>query len=37
MLFGTFYMPQHKVPGHYGVADPQFPPSFGAQLLYPFK
>jgi sterol desaturase/sphingolipid hydroxylase (fatty acid hydroxylase superfamily) len=37
MLFGTFYMPKHEVPGHYGVADSQFPPSFGEQLLYPFK
>jgi sterol desaturase/sphingolipid hydroxylase (fatty acid hydroxylase superfamily) len=37
MLFGTFYMPQRETPGPYGVADPQFPPSFGRQLLYPFK
>jgi sterol desaturase/sphingolipid hydroxylase (fatty acid hydroxylase superfamily) len=37
MLFGTFYMPLHETPGHYGVADPQFPKSFGEQILYPFR
>lgn len=37
LLFGTFYMPPREVPDHYGVADAEFPRSFGAQLLYPFR
>jgi sterol desaturase/sphingolipid hydroxylase (fatty acid hydroxylase superfamily) len=37
VLFGTFYMPQRTLPEGYGVADRNFPPSFGAQLIYPFK
>jgi sterol desaturase/sphingolipid hydroxylase (fatty acid hydroxylase superfamily) len=37
LLFGTFYMPKHQLPSAYGVADPGFPQSFGAQLMYPFK
>jgi sterol desaturase/sphingolipid hydroxylase (fatty acid hydroxylase superfamily) len=37
LLFGTFYMPAKKLPNRYGVADRDFPSSFGAQLLYPFK
>ncbi len=37
LLFGTFYMPEHELPGEYGVDDPQFPRSFGAQMLHPFK
>jgi sterol desaturase/sphingolipid hydroxylase (fatty acid hydroxylase superfamily) len=36
VLFGTFYMPAHEVPDHYGVADP-IPPGFGPQMLYPFR
>lgn len=37
VLFGTFYMPKNALPDAYGVADKEFPPSFGAQMLYPFK
>jgi sterol desaturase/sphingolipid hydroxylase (fatty acid hydroxylase superfamily) len=37
VLFGTFYMPQNAKPDAYGVADRAFPPSFGAQMLYPFR
>jgi sterol desaturase/sphingolipid hydroxylase (fatty acid hydroxylase superfamily) len=37
LMFGTFYMPKHALPDAYGVSDPAFPPSFGAQMLYPFK
>ena len=37
VLFGTFYMPQHKLPAVYGVADRSFPPSFGGQMVYPFR
>jgi sterol desaturase/sphingolipid hydroxylase (fatty acid hydroxylase superfamily) len=37
LMFGTFNMPARKLPGRYGIADRDFPSSFGAQLLYPFK
>ena len=37
VLFGTFYMPEHSLPQHYGIADTAFPPGFGAQMLYPFR
>jgi sterol desaturase/sphingolipid hydroxylase (fatty acid hydroxylase superfamily) len=37
VLFGTFYMPEGKLPENYGVDDPEFPGSFGAQLIYPFR
>jgi sterol desaturase/sphingolipid hydroxylase (fatty acid hydroxylase superfamily) len=37
VLFGTYYMPQNARPDAYGVADRNFPPSFGAQMLYPFR
>jgi sterol desaturase/sphingolipid hydroxylase (fatty acid hydroxylase superfamily) len=37
VLFGTFYMPQGKLPENYGVSDPSFPASFGGQLVYPFQ
>jgi sterol desaturase/sphingolipid hydroxylase (fatty acid hydroxylase superfamily) len=37
LMFGTFYMPKEKLPESYGVPDKAFPPSFGAQMLYPFK
>jgi sterol desaturase/sphingolipid hydroxylase (fatty acid hydroxylase superfamily) len=37
VLFGTFYMPQHKLPAVYGVANRSFPPSFGGQMVYPFR
>jgi sterol desaturase/sphingolipid hydroxylase (fatty acid hydroxylase superfamily) len=36
-LFGTFYMPEGKLPENYGVDDPAFPESFLAQLVYPFR
>jgi sterol desaturase/sphingolipid hydroxylase (fatty acid hydroxylase superfamily) len=36
VLFGTFYMPKNELPDAYGVADKDFPQSFGAQMLYPF-
>jgi sterol desaturase/sphingolipid hydroxylase (fatty acid hydroxylase superfamily) len=36
LMFGTYYMPKDKVPDAYGVADP-IPPSFGGQMLYPFR
>jgi sterol desaturase/sphingolipid hydroxylase (fatty acid hydroxylase superfamily) len=37
VLFGTFYMPEGKLPENYGVSDPNFPPTFGGQLIYPFQ
>jgi len=37
LLFGTFYMPENKLPDAYGIDDKSFPASFGAQLLYPFR
>ena len=37
VLFGTFHMPEHELPDQYGIGDPNFPRSFGGQLLYPFK
>jgi sterol desaturase/sphingolipid hydroxylase (fatty acid hydroxylase superfamily) len=37
LMFGTFYMPKHELPDAYGIADRGFPPSFGAQMLYPFR
>jgi len=36
-LFGTFYMPEGKVPTAYGIDDKEFPEGFGSQLLYPFR
>jgi hypothetical protein len=30
-------MPPNAQPDAYGVADRAFPPSFGAQMLYPFR
>ena len=37
VLFGTFYMPENKLPAAYGIADRSFPPSFGQQMIYPFR
>jgi sterol desaturase/sphingolipid hydroxylase (fatty acid hydroxylase superfamily) len=37
VLFGTFYMPEHKLPALYGIADRSFPEGFGAQMMYPFR
>ncbi|HLH98455.1 MAG TPA: sterol desaturase family protein [Xanthobacteraceae bacterium] len=37
VLFGTFYMPENKLPALYGIADRAFPEGFGAQMLYPFR
>ena len=36
-LFGTFYMPEGKLPTAYGIDDHEFPAGFGRQLLYPFR
>jgi sterol desaturase/sphingolipid hydroxylase (fatty acid hydroxylase superfamily) len=37
LLFGTFYMPKNELPSEYGIGEPDFPSSFGGQLLYPFR
>jgi sterol desaturase/sphingolipid hydroxylase (fatty acid hydroxylase superfamily) len=37
VIFGTFYMPKNELPDRYGVSDPDFPASFGRQIIYPFK
>jgi sterol desaturase/sphingolipid hydroxylase (fatty acid hydroxylase superfamily) len=37
LMFGTFYMPKKQLPDAYGVAEPDFPEGFGAQLVYPFR
>ena len=34
--FGTYYMPKGALPDAYGIGEPEFPRSFGRQLLYPF-
>jgi sterol desaturase/sphingolipid hydroxylase (fatty acid hydroxylase superfamily) len=36
VIFGTFYMPEGELPGHYGIAEREFPTSFPAQLVHPF-
>jgi sterol desaturase/sphingolipid hydroxylase (fatty acid hydroxylase superfamily) len=37
VLFGTFYMPQGKLPQTYGVDDPTFPKDFVGLLVSPFS
>jgi len=37
VLFGTFYMPEHKLPAVYGIPDQSFPAGFGAQMIYPYR
>ena len=36
VIFGTYYMPAGELPADYGVADREFPASFGRQLVHPF-
>ncbi len=36
VIFGTFHMPAGELPDRYGIADRDFPSSFGAQLVHPF-
>jgi sterol desaturase/sphingolipid hydroxylase (fatty acid hydroxylase superfamily) len=35
VMFGTFHMPAHQLPGNYGIADKQMPEGLVPQLLYP--
>ena len=37
LLFGTWYMPKNELPDNYGIDDHEFPGSFGAQMVYPFR
>ena len=37
LMFGTFYMPENKLPDAYGIADQSFPEGFGGQMMYPFR
>jgi len=37
ILFGTFRMPEEKLPNAYGVDDQQMPSEIGGQLAYPFR
>jgi sterol desaturase/sphingolipid hydroxylase (fatty acid hydroxylase superfamily) len=36
VIFGTYYMPKGELPDHYGIAEREFPESFGGQLVHPF-
>ena len=35
LLFGTFYLPEGKLPERYGIADKDMPDGLGMQMLYP--
>jgi len=37
VVFGTFYMPQSKVPARYGIDEPAYPQDFLGQLVHPFR
>jgi len=37
ILFGTFRMPENKLPDNYGVDDAAIPSELGGQLAYPFR
>jgi sterol desaturase/sphingolipid hydroxylase (fatty acid hydroxylase superfamily) len=37
LIFGTFYLPAAALPDNYGIADKNFPSTFGAQMVYPFR
>jgi sterol desaturase/sphingolipid hydroxylase (fatty acid hydroxylase superfamily) len=37
VLFGTFYMPAHALPGRYGIDDANFPAGFIGQTVHPFR
>jgi sterol desaturase/sphingolipid hydroxylase (fatty acid hydroxylase superfamily) len=36
VLFGTFYMPEGKLPDQYGIAEREYPTTFPGQLVRPF-
>lgn len=37
IMFGTFYMPEGKLPERYGVDNAKIPESFIGQIIWPFK
>jgi sterol desaturase/sphingolipid hydroxylase (fatty acid hydroxylase superfamily) len=37
VLFGTFHMPENKLPARYGIDDPGYPQGFFGQLVHPFQ
>jgi sterol desaturase/sphingolipid hydroxylase (fatty acid hydroxylase superfamily) len=37
VMFGTFYMPEGRLPEKYGITDGNVPDSFLGQLMWPFK
>lgn len=37
VLFGTFYMPENRLPTHYGVPGSNIPKGFIGQIVWPFK
>ena len=34
-MFGTFHMPEGKLPSNYGLIEDNMPQTFGAQVVYP--
>lgn len=36
VMFGTFYMPEGKLPQTFGVDDPDYPETYIGQIIYPF-
>ncbi|MBI3866644.1 MAG: sterol desaturase family protein [Planctomycetia bacterium] len=37
LMFGTFYMPLHRLPENFGVDENDVPAGFWGQMLYPFR
>ena len=37
VLFGTFYMPENKLPSRYGVDEAGYPKGFVGQFVHPFR
>jgi sterol desaturase/sphingolipid hydroxylase (fatty acid hydroxylase superfamily) len=37
VLFGTFYIPAHKLPSRYGIDEPAYPQGFLGQFVHPFR
>lgn len=37
IAFGTFYMPENRLPETYGIAGAEVPESFLGQVIYPFR
>lgn len=37
VMFGTFYMPEGRLPENYGITNSDVPQSFIGQIIYPFK